>query len=296
MEPAPGVTIIVGPTGVGKTAFAHDMARAYGAPILSADSRQIYRHMSIGTAAPSLRLRSEVDYYFVQTLSPDAVYSAYDFAEDALQLTSRLLSEGHERVLIVGGSMLYIQALLFRMDPIPGVPAAVRTEVRQLFQEKGLAPIREELRRVDPLYLDRVDPNNHRRLIRALEVYRSTGRAFSSFHTGCLRDLPFPVQVIALERDREVLYERINRRVEEMLAEGLVAEAQALLPYRDRNALRTIGYKECFAYLDGKITLEECKRLIQKNTRVFARQQLRFFQKLPGVQVIRLDGVHGFEV
>lgn len=296
MELAPGVTIIVGPTGVGKTSFAHAKARAYGAPIISADSRQIYRHMSIGTAAPSPRLRSEVDYYFVQTLCPDAVYSAYDFAEDALQLTSRLLSEGQERVLIVGGSMLYIQALLFRMDPIPGVPAAVRAEVWELFQEKGLAPIREELRQVDPLYLDRVDPNNHRRLIRALEVYRSTGRAFSSFHTRCLRDLPFPVKVIALERDREILYDRINRRVEEMLAEGLVAEAQALLPYRDRNALRTIGYKECFAYLDGKITLEECKRLIQKNTRVFARQQLRFFHRLPGVQVIRLDRIHAFEV
>lgn len=282
MQLTKGLTIITGPTGVGKTTYAHALALEHHAPILSADSRQIYAGMPIGTAAPTPEQQREVTYHFVQTLPLTARYSAYDFAEDALELIRHYLcDEGRAHVLVVGGSMLYIRALLYRMDPIPPVDPAVQAEVQELFARQGLAPIRDEINKVDPEYLRTVDPNNHKRLLRALEVYRSTGRPFSSYHTGKIRDFPYPVTLLTLHRERSDLYRRINTRAEEMLNDGLIEETRALLPYRHENALNTIGYKESLAYLDGKITLEECKLLIQKNTRTFARQQDRFFQKLP---------------
>lgn len=288
MELTNGVTVVVGPTAVGKTEYAHNLARLYSAPIVSADSRQVYSGMSVGTAAPSPRLRREVEYHFVQTISPGVVYSAREFADEALRLIGRWMAEGREHVLVVGGSMLYVRALLYEMDPIPQLSPTVRTEVRQLYEKNGLEAIRQELLRVDPDYLEKVDPNNYRRLLRALEVFRGTGRAFSSFHTGRLRHFNFPLRLVVLERERSLLYDRIDSRVDEMMNEGLLDEVRALRPYRSTSALQTIGYRECFSYLDGAIDLEECKRLIRKNTRTLARQQDRFFRKLPGAELVEI--------
>lgn len=287
MTPDRKLIILTGPTGVGKSAYALDLAREWDTPIISADSRQVYRGMTIGTDAPTPEVLKEVPHYFVASHEVTSPFNAYDFATEALALVDRILEE-RSRALVVGGSMMYIQSLLYRMDPIPEPDLTVRETLWHTFETEGIEPIRARLEEVDPTYLRSIDGSNHKRMIRALEVWLTTGRPFSSWHTHTLRTFPYKVEVWALIRPREELYERINQRVDEMIDRGLIEEVRALLPYRDCNALNTIGYREVMSYLDGDCTLEECIHRIKKNSRVFARKQITFFSKIPGVRVIDL--------
>lgn len=285
--PSSGLIIITGATGAGKSALALDFAEERGLDVISADSRQIYKGMEIGTDAPSQRDQGRARHRFIGCLEPWVEYSAFDYARDALPIIEgELASKGS--ALVVGGSYLYLRALLYDMDDIPSVPASIRERLTVLYGEEGLAPIVEKLQRVDPEYLQKVDRGNYRRLIRALEVYEATGKPFSSFHTARQRLFPFPVTVVQVERDRKELYDRINRRVDKMVEEGLVEEVRRLLPYKEKNALRTIGYKEIFDYLYGEKELQECIELIKKNTRIFARHQITTLKHLPNVITIRL--------
>ena len=271
--------VVIGATGVGKSAYALQLAQQYHTHIISADSRQIYRGMEIGTDAPSIEERALVPHHFVQCREVSEPYSASEWASDALALAGELLQQ-HSTLVRVGGSMMYLQAFLYGMDDVPSPALDVREELWEIFQTQGVEPLRAELQQVDAEYLERIDPNNHKRIIRALEVWRTAGRPFSSYHTTpSARVLPFEVELHLADRPREELYRRINRRVALMIERGLVAEAQALLPYRHLNALNTLGYKEVFAYLDGAINLEEAERQIAKNSRVYARQQSNFFAR-----------------
>lgn len=287
MTPDKKLIILTGPTGVGKSGYALSLAQEWDTPIISADSRQIYRGMTIGTDAPSAEALSQVPHYFVASREVTDPFNAYDFASEALPLVDRILTE-RCRALIVGGSMMYIQSLLYEMDPIPEPDPTVREALWHTFETKGIEPIRARLEEVDPTYLRTIDGSNHKRMIRALEVWLTTGRPFSSWHTHTPRTFSYDVEVWALMRPREELYKRINQRVDEMIDRGLVEEVRALLPYRDCNALNTIGYREVMSYLDGNCTLEECIHRIKKNSRVFARKQITFFSKIPGVRVIDL--------
>ena len=274
-----GLVLLTGATGTGKSALALDYAERHGLDIISADSRQIYKGMEIGTDAPTEEDRSRVRHHFVSCLSPDEDYSAFDYARDALPVIDKEVKE-KGTTLVVGGSYLYLRALLYEPDEIPPVPDCIKEEARLLYAHEGLDPIIAVLQEADPGYLERVDPHNHRRLLRAYEVYRASGKPFSSYHTGARRRLPYPVTVISIERDRPILYERINARVDRMLAHGLIEEAKSLLPYKETNALQTIGYKEVFGYLAGTLGGEECAALIKKHTRTFARHQITTLKHL----------------
>lgn len=277
------ITFVVGPTGVGKSAYALNLAKEKGLSIISADSRQIYRGMSIGTDAPPLNETKEVEHFFIRTKDITSTYSAYQYAQDALPIIENHLNTVGE-ALIVGGSMLYIQSLLFKMDDIPPTPSFINDALWEDFRKNGVSHLSSELRKIDPIYLSKIDPNNHKRIIRALGVYKATGRPYSSYHTATPRIFDAKVTVISITRPREVLYSRINQRVLQMFQNGLLLEVERLLPYRSYNALNTIGYKECFELRDGLISLEECIRKIQKNTRTFAKQQISFFSKLSSLK------------
>lgn len=271
--------VVIGATGVGKSAYALQLAKQYNTHILSADSRQIYRGLEIGTDAPSLEERASVPHHFVQCREVWEPYSASEWARDALELAEGLFHQ-HSTLVMVGGSMMYLQAFLYGMDDVPSPSPELRQRLWELFETQGVEPLREELKQVDPQYLERIDPNNHKRMIRALEVWYTSGRPFSSYHTTPqAKSFHFDVELHLVERPREELYSRINQRVALMILKGLVAEAQAMLPYRHLNALNTIGYKESFAYLDGKISIEEMEHQIAKNSRVYARQQSNFFAR-----------------
>ena len=280
--------ILTGPTGVGKSAYAMELAQRLSTPIISADSRQIYKGMSIGTDAPSREDMRAVPHYFVATREVTSPYNAYDFASDALELVDEI-HLSHDTELIVGGSMMYIQALLYEMDPIPEPDPEVRRSLWECFETEGIEPIRSRLAEVDPLYLATIDGNNHKRMIRALEVWLTTHRPFSSWHTHRSRAFPYEVEVWGIFRPREILYERINKRVDQMLERGLVDEVRRLLPYRDCNALNTIGYKEVIQYLDGQCSLDEAIHRVKKSSRVYARKQITFFGKIPGIKSILLE-------
>lgn len=271
--------VVIGPTAVGKSSYALELAQKLGTVIISADSRQVYKGLSIGTAAPSPAELQQVCHYFIHTLPVTKAYDASAYADDAHRLLAQL-HESHPIVIMVGGSMLYLKAFLEGFDPVPEVDPQHRIDLWTTFEESGVKPLRDELHRADPEYLSRIDPNNHKRIIRALEVCRGTGQPFSSFHTGTSElQHPFEIEIHYIHRPRQALYERINRRVEEMFAWGLEEEARQFLSFRHENALNTIGYKELFQYLDDNISLEECKQLIKRNTRTFARQQERFFRR-----------------
>lgn len=274
--------VVVGPTGVGKSAYALQLAQRYSTVIISADSRQIYRGMAIGTDAPTGDVLMAVPHFFIQCREVWETYSADEWAKDALALIDELFTK-HEIIVMVGGSMMYLQAFLEGFDPIPSPSDELRNDLWERFEKKGVESLRSELEHVDPEYLTKIDPNNHKRIIRALEVYHTTGQPFSAFHSHKKRrQFGYDVEVHHVFRERAVLYERINQRVHQMVADGLVAEAEALLPYRNENALNTIGYKEMFQYLDGEISLEQAVQKIAKNSRVYARQQENFFRRWQG--------------
>ncbi len=272
------LVVVTGPTGVGKTDTCIRLATHYGATILNADSRQIYRGMEIGTAAPTLAQRQSVPHHFVGMLSVDSYYSASRYEEDVLHLLSHELS-ATPFVLLTGGSMMYIDAVCDGIDDIPTIDDDTRALLKEKLAREGLDHLCDELRLLDPAYYQIVDRKNTRRVVHALEICYMTGRPYSQYRTRQPKARPFRVVKVGLTREREELYDRINRRVDAMIAAGLVEEARRLLPYRDCNALNTVGYKEMFMYLDGTYSLEEATERMKGNTRRYCRKQLTWLKR-----------------
>lgn len=270
--------VIAGPTASGKTAAAIKVAKALNTVIINADSRQFYKEMSIGTAVPSPKELQEVKHYFVQNISILNDYDVATYEQDVLLLLKKLFLE-HDQVVLTGGSGLFIDAVCKGIDTMPDIDQAVRERVDNLFYEGGLAALQQEVQRLDPEYWTIVDQKNPRRLQRALEVCYQTGKTFTSFRTRSSAKRDFNIVKYALLREKQDLYNRINLRVEIMLSKGLVDEARKLYPYRRRNALNTVGYKELFDYFDGKISLNEAVEQIKLNTRHYAKRQMTWLRK-----------------
>ena len=280
--------IILGPTAVGKTDLSIGKALEYGSPVISCDSRQIFKDMTIGTAVPDASLLAAVKHYFIQTVPLTDAYTAGDYEQDAIALIEKLFDEGHETLVMTGGSMFYIDAVCKGLDDLPDGEPGLRKELWDRLAEEGVDVLAEELRQKDPLTYSRIDVKNSQRVIRALEVCLLTGKPFSSYKTGTLRTRPFVIEKLGLQRPREELYSRINRRVLEMIDAGLEDEVRTLIPYRECQALQTVGYKEMFKYLDGEYSLEEAVRLIQLNTRHYAKRQLTWWRRDPDIRWIDL--------
>ncbi|WP_373817250.1 tRNA (adenosine(37)-N6)-dimethylallyltransferase MiaA [Porphyromonas loveana] len=275
--------VLLGPTGVGKTELSLDIAERLGSPILSADSRQIFRELPIGTAAPTPEQRARVPHLFVATHSVSDYYSAGMYEVEVLETLAELFGK-HRGVLLTGGSMMYIDAVCRGIDDIPDVYPEVREELYARYADEGLDGILSQLRLLDPDYYARVDRRNYKRVIHGLEVCLTTGRPFSSFHRHEAKERPFRIVKIGLCRDREELCERIDARVLQMMADGLEEEARAVYPLRHLNALNTVGYKEMFEYFDGHIDRAEAVRRIQRNSRVYARKQMTWFRRDAEIQ------------
>ena len=255
-----------------------DIAKHFGIPIINADSRQIYRELKIGTARPTDEQTQAVKHYFVGTLGLDDYYSASLFEQQVLQLLDQLFQTS-DYALLTGGSMMYIDAVCDGIDDIPTIDEETRRLMKQRLADEGLEALCEELRRLDPEYYEIVDRQNPRRVVHALEICTMTGKTYTSFRRRERRQRPFGIVKIALNRPREELYERINRRVDQMMSDGLLEEARALCPKKELNALNTVGYKELFDYLDGRWPLEEAVERIKGNTRRYARKQLTWYKK-----------------
>lgn len=270
--------VILGPTGVGKTAFSLDVAEYFSSPIVNADSRQLYRELSVGTAAPTPEEQRRVPHHFVATLGVEDYYSAARYEADAMTLLSRLFRE-RDVVVMSGGSMLYIDAVCQGIDEIPTIDEDTRILMRRRYETEGLAPLVDELRRLDPEYSAICDLHNPKRVVHALEICRMTGRTYTSFRVRERRERPFRIVKVGLDRERADLFDRINRRVDTMVDRGLLEEARRMLPYRACNALNTVGYKELFQYFDGEWTLPFALDKIRRNTRVYAKKQLTWFRK-----------------
>ena len=271
--------ILLGPTAVGKTDYSLSLAQQYGSPIISCDSRQIYREMRIGTAVPSDAQLAAVRHYFIQTVSVKDYYTAGIYETEALALIHRLFDEGHETLVMTGGSMFYIDAVCNGLSGVPTADLSFREELRRRVETEAPLWLARELERLDPEGYRAMDLSNTQRLFRAVEICLWTGRPYSSFKpdTPAVRD--FEIEKIGLIRPREELYARIDRRVLRMMDEGLLEEVRSLLPYRDCTALQTVGYSELFDYLDGKTTLDEAIRLVQRNTRHYAKRQLSWWRR-----------------
>ena len=270
--------VILGPTGVGKTELSLRIAEQFGSCIISADSRQFYRDIPIGTAAPTPDQLERVKHYFVGTLGLEDYYSASQYEVDTLKLLSQLF-EQQEVVVMSGGSMMYIDAVCNGIDDIPTVTDETRQMVRSRYEAEGLETLVSELRILDPAYYDRVDRKNTARVLHALEICYQTGHTFTSFRTGKKKLRPFNIIKVGLQRPRPELFDRINHRVSAMMDEGLLDEVQRVLPFRNCNSLNTVGYKELFNYLDGEWELDFALDRMRKNTRVYAKKQLTWFKR-----------------
>lgn len=289
------VIVITGPTASGKTALAVNLAEHLDCEVISADSRQVYRRMPICTAVPSVAERRGVTHHLLEFLEPTEYYSAAQFETDALRLIVEMERNGLQRVIVCGGSMMYIDALTRGLDDLPTISERVRTETLDFFNLKGIDAVREEVQRLDPEYYAQADVNNHRRLIHALEIIRESGRKVSELRTGRRKVRPFSVRKFAIDWSREEMFGRINRRVDRMVADGLEDEARALLPLRGENALNTVGMKEMFAMFDGVMDRETAIARIGKNTRVYAKKQLTWLKRDPEIEWIRPHEVGNLE-
>lgn len=272
------LVVITGPTGVGKSDTAVWLARELNAEIISADSRQLYRDIPIGTAAPTAEQMAEVKHHFVGTLSLEEYYSAAQFEDDVMQLLPQLFARS-PYVVMCGGSMMYVDAVCKGIDNIPTISDEIRREVVERFERDGAEAMREELRRLDPVYYNQVDLKNHKRVIHAVEICLQAGRPYSELRTNSVKQRPFRIVKIGLNLPREQLFDRINRRVEKMIEAGLVDEARRFYPQRHLNSLNTVGYKELFAWMDGTMDYDTAVARIQKNTRVYAKKQLTWYAK-----------------
>lgn len=268
---------------MGKTALSISMAKKLDTPVISADSRQIYRGISIGTAAPTPEQLSEVKHYFIATKELDEYYSAGQYELDALQVIEEQFSRG-DNALLVGGSMMYIDAVCQGLDDVPRVDEETRSYVTELYKTQGLDKITSMLRLLDPEWYGRVDLKNPKRVMHAVEVSLFAGKPYSSILTQSKKERPFSIIKIGLNRERDELYDNINRRVEQMIADGLEAEARSVYHLRHLNSLNTVGFKEMFAYFDGDITFDEAVEQIKRNTRRYAKKQLTWFGKDPEIQ------------
>ena len=282
--------ILLGPTAVGKTDYSITLARKHGSPVISCDARQIFRQMAIGTAVPLPEQLRAVPHHFIQTVPVDCAYTAGDYELEAVSLLERLFDEGHETLVMTGGSMFYIDAVCRGLDDLPDGDPVLRRELWDRLRTEGVAPLAEELHRLDPATYAVIDRSNSQRVIRALEVCLLTGRPFSSYKTGTVKRRSFTIEKIGLERPRAELYARIDARVGRMLEDGLVEEVRSLLPYRECQALQTVGYREIFDYLDGRTGLEEAADRIRVNTRHYAKRQLTWWRRDPDIRWIPAEG------
>lgn len=268
--------VITGPTAVGKTALTIQLACHYGIPVINADSRQIYRELKIGTAAPTAKQLQQAKHYFVGTKSIEDYYNASIYEQEVMSI---LKTSSSDMNLLSGGSMMYIDAVCNGIDDIPTIRDDIRLEMKRRYQAEGLEALCEDLKRLDPEHYAIVDRKNHRRVIHALEVCYQTGRTYTSFRTQQKRERPFRIVKIGLNREREELYNRINLRVDQMIEQGLLYEVEGLYARRHLNALNTVGYKELFDYMDGRWPKEEAIERIKGNTRRYARKQLTWFKR-----------------
>lgn len=273
------LVVVLGPTGVGKTELCLNIAKHLKSPIINADSRQIFAEMPIGTAAPTKEQQREVLHYFVGNHNITDYYSAAMFEEDAINTIDKLFKDGHNSVLMSGGSMMYIDAVCKGIDDIPTIDESTREKLKIEFERDGLDKLVNKLKVLDPEHWLIVDKKNPRRVIHALEICMMTGKTYTSFRRNTNKKRPFNILKIGLNRDREELYGRINKRVLNMIDEGLVNEVLQLYNFRNLNALNTVGYKEVFDYLDGLLTLDEATRQIQSNSRRYMRKQLTWFKR-----------------
>jgi tRNA dimethylallyltransferase len=276
--PQKNLIVVVGPTAIGKTELAIELAKFYQTEIISADSRQFFKEMNIGTAKPSPAELETVPHHFINSHSVKNLFSTGDFEVEALELMNQLYQK-HNVLIMVGGSGLYINALCNGLDDLPEIDLNIRTELNQLFEAEGLATIQTQLQKLDPEYFAKVDQNNPQRMIRGLEMVLSTGKKLSSLLTSNKKIRPFNIIKIGLNTDRAILYQRINDRVDRMIELGLLDEVRQLLPYRNYNALNTVGYTELFDYLDEKTDLASAVSMIKQNTRRFAKRQLTWFRR-----------------
>ncbi len=282
------VLVVVGPTAVGKTAYAIQLAKQYDTGIISADSRQCYKELNIGVARPSATELQSVPHYFIASHSIQQDISAADFERYALDKCSDLFAES-DTVVMVGGTGLYIKAFCEGLDAIPPVKAGIREDITVQYQRHGINWLQESLRKEDPAFYESGEIQNPQRMMRALEVIRSTGRSITGFRTGTVKKRDFHIEKIGLELPREILYQRINNRVDQMLEDGLVEEVRSLIPYQDLNALQTVGYRELFDHFNGLTSQERAIQLIKQNTRHYAKRQLTWFKKDPAIHWISLQ-------
>ncbi len=288
--------VIVGPTAVGKTAVAVKVAEYFHTEILSADSRQFYRELTIGTAKPSKEELQQIKHHFIDSHSITEKYDAAQYARDARELLLRLFME-LDQVVVCGGSGLYIKALLEGFDDIPDVPDEIRYQISQRYREQGITYLQQALRELDPEGMTRIDSQNPARLMRALEVVMGTGQPIASFQQGEKHMLPYRVIKIGLELEREELYQRIDERMDKMIEAGLFEEAKQLYHFRQHNALQTVGYQEIFDYLDGQYDYAEAIRLLKRNSRRYAKRQLTWFRRdaeINWFNPANIDGIIAF--
>jgi len=280
--------VLLGPTGVGKTELSVNLAEYWNCPIISADSRQLYKGLTIGTAAPSADQLKRVPHHMVGVLEIQEYYSASEYETTALQLISQL-HEQHDVLILTGGSMMYLDAICKGIDEIPSIDENLRKEISSLYEKEGIEPIRAQLKILDPVFYNQVDLKNHKRVIHALEVCLMAGKPYSLLRTNTIKERPFEIIKIGLMRDRAELYDRINIRVNKMIEDGLLNEAEKLYPYRSFNSLNTVGYKELFTYMDGEWPLDFAVEKIKQNSRIYSRKQMTWFKRDKDIYWVNLS-------
>ena len=282
------VYMVVGPTAIGKTHYAIQLAKDLNTEIISADSRQFYKEMKIGTAVPTKQELAEVKHHFIQHLSIHDNYNVSEFEHDALDKIQELFKI-KDMVVVVGGSGLYLNALAYGIDDLPDPSVETRDTLDELFETQGLEGLQKQLKKLDPKFYQQIDIYNPKRLKRALEVCITTGKTYSELRLGKIKTRPFEIKWIGLKQKREILYAKINKRVDVMLEQGLLEEVKALFPLRELNALNTVGYKEFFMWLDGEESYEWAIEKVKTNTRRFAKRQMTWFNKNTDIEWVEMD-------
>ena len=270
--------VLVGPTGIGKTELCLSLAQHLNTEIISSDSRQIFKELKIGTAAPTKKQLELVNHHMVATHSVNDYYNAYEFEQDVLKLLEKLF-DNHHQILMTGGSMMYVDAVCKGIDELPTIDPELRQEVMDLYKNEGLEAVRRQLKMLDPVFYDQVDLKNHKRVMHAVEVCLMTGQPYSALRTNSARKRPFNILKIGLDMDRDELYSRINQRVDIMVEDGLFEEARSFYHLKHINALNTVGYKEIFAHWDGEYDADKAIELIKRNSRRYAKRQLSWFRR-----------------